>query len=162
MASVVWLRHEWVAQREQCLEMKLGLVWAVDPARILLTWSQTASFLICCFFFFICFISPYFSALNFFQSLFICILLSCYGWADIYKEAAAGFTEGNSHKVRHTSKGCLIHGHIQMNWPCDRCGTMPVGFFFHLQINQEEVELQLRRYWNLLQDCLIWSHNSSC
>lgn len=74
MASVVWLRHEWVAQREKCLEMKLGLVWAVDSARILLTWSQTANFLICCFFFFIYFISPYSSALT--TSFSLCLSVS--------------------------------------------------------------------------------------
>lgn len=74
MASVVWLLQEWVAQREQCLEMKLGLVWAVDSARILLTWSQTASVLICCFFFFIYFISPHFSALT--TSFSLCLSVS--------------------------------------------------------------------------------------
>lgn len=163
MASVVWLRHEWVAQREQCLEMKLGLVWAVDSARILLTWSQTANFLICCFFFFIYFISPYFSALT--TSFSLCLSVSS---SPVMAELT--FTrrpQQGSQKVTVIKLDTPLKavsftdtykwiGHVtavaQCRW----------GFFFHLQINQEEVELQLRRYWNLLQDCLIWSHDSSC
>lgn len=64
--------------------------------------------------------------------------------ADIYKEATAGFAEGNSRKVWHTSKAfSFTHTHTH-DWPWGYCGIRP-GFF---QMNQEKEEQQRCKCWN--------------